>query len=94
MREGIRRRHGPTLGPTAGVLLHNRSSQVGLFHWMYRQLGVGAATDPAGQRARVDHQRAEHIFGKSIEAGGKNQHVGVDLELPVLRVAQVVLLVK
>jgi len=61
---------------------------------MDRQLGVGAATDPASQRARVDHQRAEHIFGKSVEAGRQDQHVGVDLELPVLRVTQVILLVK
>ena len=73
------------------VLLHDRGAQVGFFDGVDGQLGESAAARAARQGAGVDDQGAEDLLGDGVQPGGQDQHVGVGLELPVLRVAQVVL---
>lgn len=104
MRKGIGGGHGRCccrLGQrhtavtlTRSVLLHDRGAQVGLLDRVDAQLCEGTTTYTAGQWARVDHQRSEYIFGEGVQAGRENQYVGMGLELPVLRVAQIILYYK
>ncbi len=65
------------------------AEQLRFLHGVDCQLREGAAADALRQLAWIDQYRPVDVLGEGREAGGQDEHVGVDLELPVARVTDV-----
>lgn len=72
-----------------GFALDDGVPQVLLLHGVDGHLRVRAPADALRELPGVDQDRPVDVFGQGREAGGQDEHVGVELKLPVARVAQV-----